>query len=211
MLRSASITCSTKGSQEPTEAVARPRSLDRRHDAAALTCVAAAATQMSATASSRRSSDRGLDTASVRSWLCLVEQVIDADLGTPRGPQGCDYGARRLRNWSACSSSISDGGVQQAARDDPHWRRTRAQPVARARAWIIVSVTVLIQAQQSVPVLERLVLMLALANKQRLIRSQVRALIATDRLLQDGDYASGGNQCNGSRAKGAKRTRSSDR
>ena len=76
---------------------------------------------------------------------------------------------------------------------------------------MIVSVTVVIEARQSVPMLERLLPMLELANKHRLIRSQVRALTPTDRLLQDGGYASGGNQCNGRQGKGASGTWRSDR
>ena len=71
-------------------------------------------------------------------------------------------------------------------------------------SWIIVSVTVL-SRRSSVPV--STLVSLALANKQRLIRSQVRALIALIVSCRTDFF---GHQCNGSRAK-ARNDAESDR
>ena len=146
-----SITCSTKGSQEPTEASQASTSMPAH--AAALTLAAAHADR-------REPATAIIDTAS-SAWLLAAMN----GLGTPLGPPAVIMpgNGRRLRQIA--------GGVQRGTMI----RMASHKSQLSLGSWIIVSVTVL-SRRSSVPV--STLVSLALANKQRLIRSQVRALIA---------------------------------
>ena len=166
-------------SARPRGAKPRPRTSMPAHAPAALPCMAAR------TAHGRA----GEPSSSLRS-ACVAGRSIDG-LGTPLGPPG---------DYARAAPAAQIAGVQQA-HHDPHGVAQDTPAVARL---VDHRLGHGLSRRSSVPVST---LVSALANKQRLIRSQVRALIALIVSCRTDFF---GHQCNGSRAK-ARNDAESDR